>query len=124
MHKSDRSLHEIDSPVSALRLFSTAIVKRQFGKSETMTYVIAAPCVADYSCIEVCPVDAISPGPDDREFIDAEQMYIDPERCIDCSVCAVVCPVSAIYRPEALPLQWQHYTAVNREYFLQREVAP
>lgn len=86
-----------------------------------MTYVIAAPCVADYSCIEVCPVDAISPEPQDKEFVDAEQMYINPETCIDCAVCEVACPVDAIYRDDKLPLIWQHYTDLNREYFEQNE---
>ena len=83
-----------------------------------MTYVIAAPCVADYSCVEVCPVDAISPEPKDKEF--ADQLYIDPEVCIDCAVCEFACPVNAIFREDKLPKTWQHYTALNREYFQQR----
>ena len=82
-----------------------------------MTYVIAAACVADYSCVEVCPVDAISPSPSSSSFIDAEQLYINPELCIDCSVCAKVCPVLAIYDEDALPKIYEHYAAVNREYF-------
>lgn len=84
-----------------------------------MTYVIAAPCVADYSCIEVCPVDAISPEPKDKAFVDADQMYINPETCIDCSVCEIACPVDAIYREVDLPKIWQHYSELNREYFNQ-----
>lgn len=84
-----------------------------------MTYVIAAPCVADYSCVEVCPVDAISPEPKDSEFADTDQLYINPKTCIDCSVCMVACPVNAIFEEDKLPEIWQHYTALNREYFEQ-----
>lgn len=86
-----------------------------------MSFVIAAPCVADYSCLEVCPVDCISPGPEDGDFEDAEQLYIDPKRCIECGICVDVCPVSAIYTAESLPSKWAHYAEVNRTYFLQWE---
>lgn len=83
-----------------------------------MTHVIAAPCVADYSCVEVCPVDCISPEPDEEGFPEAEQMYIDPAVCIDCGACVDVCPVLAIYDEIDLPSKWQHYTSINREYFI------
>ena len=82
-----------------------------------MAYVITAPCVADYSCVEVCPVDCISPGPEESDFDNAEQLYIDPERCIDCAACVEACPVLAIYEADCLPAKWQHYEAVNKEYF-------
>jgi len=82
-----------------------------------MTYVITAPCVADYSCVEVCPVDCISPEPDDSDFQDAEQMYINPEICIDCAACVDACPVLAIYEDVDLPKRWQHYARINRNYF-------
>ena len=52
-----------------------------------MSYVIAAPCVADYSCVEVCPVDCISPMPDESGFEAATQLYINPELCVDCDAC-------------------------------------
>ena len=82
-----------------------------------MTYVIAAPCIADYSCLEVCPAQCISPGPNDIRFQDAEQLYINPETCIDCGACIDVCPVEAIFRDDSLPPKWQHYRDINREYF-------
>ena len=85
-----------------------------------MAYVIAAPSVADYPCIEICPVDCISPGPNDSDFDDGEQMYIDPERCIDCGACQQVCPVSAIYQAGDLPPKWRHYADVNAGFFLAR----
>ena len=83
-----------------------------------MTFVIAAPCVADYSCVEVCPVDCISPGPGDPEFQKAEQMYINPQQCIGCGACVEVCPVVAIYSADSLPAKWQHSAEVNRSYFM------
>lgn len=82
-----------------------------------MTYVITAPCVADYSCLDVCPVDCISPGPEDSRFNNAEQLYIDPQRCVDCGACVEACPVLAIYEADNLPEKWRHYEAINREYF-------
>lgn len=88
-----------------------------------MPFVIAAPCVADYSCVEVCPVDCISPTPTDIGFSSAEQLYIDPRRCIDCGVCVDVCPVGAIFTAESLPARWAHYAEVNRGYFEDRESA-
>ena len=84
-----------------------------------MAYVITAPCVADYSCLEVCPVDCISPGPTDAEFGDAEQLYINPKVCINCAACVDACPVLAIYEDDNLPKKYQHYVDVNREYFEQ-----
>jgi ferredoxin len=86
-----------------------------------MAYVIAAPCIADYSCIEICPVDCISPGPKDKDFDDAEQMYINPEVCINCGACVDACPVLAIYSDDCLPSKWRHYAQINREYFAKRK---
>ncbi len=85
-----------------------------------MTYVITAPCIADYSCLEFCPIDCISPGPEDGDFGDAEQLYIDPTRCIDCAACVEACPVLAIFHEDKLPEKWQRYTQVNRDYFRAR----
>jgi ferredoxin len=82
-----------------------------------MTYVIAAPCVADYSCVEVCPVQCISPRPDDFGFDNTEQLFINPNTCIDCEACVSACPVGAIYEVSRLPLQYAHYAQINAEYF-------
>jgi len=87
-----------------------------------MAYVIAAPCIADFSCIEVCPVNAIGPGPDDTAFEAAEQLYIDPGTCINCGACVETCPVLAIYEEGCLPQRWAHYVDVNRQYFRLRKV--
>lgn len=84
-----------------------------------MAYVITAPCIADYSCLEICPVDCIGPDPESEAFNDAEQMYIDPAVCVSCGACVQACPVLAIYEDDALPPKWQHYAEVNRSYFAQ-----
>jgi formate hydrogenlyase subunit 6/NADH:ubiquinone oxidoreductase subunit I len=82
-----------------------------------MVYVIAAPCVADYSCLEVCPVNCISPRPDDIQFDQTEQLYIDSTVCVNCGACVPACPVTAIYEASALPEKWKHYEQVNAQYF-------
>ncbi len=78
-----------------------------------MTYVIAQPCIGlkDGSCVEVGPVDCIHT--DDA----AELYFIDPDECIDCGVCAEVCPVEAIFFEDDLPEQWAEFLRINREYF-------
>jgi len=82
-----------------------------------MPFVIAAPCVADYSCVEVCPVDCIHPTPDEPCFEQAEQMYINPAECIDCQACVEACPVDAIFDADRLPGRWQEYPQINADYF-------
>jgi ferredoxin len=82
-----------------------------------VVHVIAAPCIADFSCLEICPVNCIGPGPQDSGFDDAEQLYIDPTVCINCGACKDVCPVLAIYEEGDLPEKWSHYADVNREHF-------
>lgn len=82
-----------------------------------MPYVITAPCVADYSCVDVCPVDCIHPTPDEPGFDEATQLYINPEQCIDCAACLEACPVDAIYAKDQLPAKWVHYARINAEHF-------
>lgn len=85
-----------------------------------MAHVIAAPCVADYSCVEICPVGCISPRASDGNFDDAEQLHINPDVCIDCGACIEVCPVAAIFESGCLPDKWRHYARINRDYFSTR----
>ena len=84
-----------------------------------MTYIIAQPCidVKDKSCVDVCPVDCIHPV--DGE--DVTQLYIDPDECIDCGACEPECPVEAIFVEEDLPEEWEHFTKINADYFLNKE---
>jgi len=82
-----------------------------------VTYVIVSTCVADYSCVEACPVDCISPGPDESGFLAAEQLFINPATCIDCAACVTVCPVDAIHPGDRLPDRWSDFAAVNASWF-------
>jgi ferredoxin--NADP+ reductase len=82
-----------------------------------VAYVIGPACVADYSCLEICPADCIRPRPDDPGFDSAEQLYIDPARCIDCDACVAACPVEAIHDAARLPAAWASYAGVNAAYF-------
>jgi ferredoxin len=53
-----------------------------------MAYKINDDCTACGTCIDECPVEAISEG---------DIYKIDPDVCTDCGACADVCPVEAIH---------------------------
>ena len=53
----------------------------------TMAYVINDDCVACGTCIDECPVGAISEG---------DKYSIDPDQCTECGTCADACPSGAI----------------------------
>ncbi|HKS49820.1 MAG TPA: 4Fe-4S binding protein [Amycolatopsis sp.] len=73
--------------------------------------------MADYSCVEVCPVDCISPGPDEPGFDNAEQLYINPAECIGCRACVEACPVDAIFAIDRIPDRYARYRKINADYF-------
>lgn len=84
-----------------------------------MAFVIAEPCIAtkDTACVNVCPVDCIHPRKDEDTFEAAEQLYIDPDTCIDCGACVPECPVSAIFPLDDVPEEWRSYIEKNAAYF-------
>lgn len=84
-----------------------------------MTHIIAEPCVGtkDTACVDVCPVDCIHPTKDGDDFETAEQLYIDPDTCIDCGLCVDECPVKAIFPEEDLPSEWEPFIESNAKYF-------
>ena len=77
-----------------------------------MTYVIAEPCVdtMDQACVAVCPVDCIHFD----EGVD-RTLYIDPDECIDCTLCEPECPVEAIYSEDELPPGQEKFLELNAE---------
>ena len=84
-----------------------------------MTYVITQPCVGvkDGSCVDVCPVDCIHPAAGESDYEQYDQLYINPDECIDCGACEPECPVEAIFADDSVPEQWASYTAKNKNFF-------
>lgn len=78
-----------------------------------MAYIITKACVGtkEKACLDVCPVDCIHGKDSD------EQMYINPDECIDCGACAPVCPVDAIYIEDEVPAEMTSYISKNKKYF-------
>jgi ferredoxin len=76
-------------------------------------YVITEPCIGvkDGACVDVCPVACSHTTPDDPQY------YIDPDICIECEQCEIVCPVDAIFTVETVPDEWQRFVEVNAEFF-------
>ena len=87
-----------------------------------MTHIIAEPCIGvkDTACVDVCPVECIHPTKDEKDFGSAEQLYIDPDECIDCGACVSECPVEAIFPEEDLPDKWAAFYAKNVNRFRKR----
>jgi ferredoxin len=42
-------------------------------------------------------------------------LVIDPNECIDCTLCVAECPVEAIFAEDDVPADQQQYTALNAE---------
>jgi ferredoxin len=86
-----------------------------------VAYVIAEPCIGvkDSSCVEVCPVDCIHPTPEEAAFESVDQLYIDPDECIDCDACVEACPVDAIFPEDQVPEEWTSYIEKNAAYYKQ-----
>lgn len=74
-----------------------------------MTFVVTEQCIkCKYTdCVEVCPVDCFHEGPN--------FLVIDPDECIDCTLCEPECPVEAILSEDDLADDQQHYLELNAE---------
>ena len=73
-----------------------------------MTFVVTENCIkCKYmDCVEVCPVDCFHDGPN--------FLVIDPDECIDCTLCEPECPVEAIFSEEELPAGQEAFKAAER----------
>ncbi len=74
-----------------------------------MTFVVGENCIkCKYTdCVEVCPVDCFHEGPN--------FLVIDPEECIDCTLCEPECPAEAIFPEDDLPEGQEAFLALNEE---------
>ena len=74
-----------------------------------MTFVVTEKCIkCKYmDCVEVCPVDCFHEGPN--------FLVIDPEECIDCTLCEPECPVEAICAEDDVPEGQEKFIALNAE---------
>jgi ferredoxin--NADP+ reductase len=82
-----------------------------------MPYVITSLCTNDGACVDVCPVACIHTKPG------APQFYIDPEVCIDCEQCEIVCPVDAIFKDVDIPREYAGFIEVNAAFFRKNKAA-
>ena len=82
-----------------------------------MTYVITNLCTNDGACVDVCPVACIHTTPG------ASQFYIDPDVCIECEQCEIVCPVDAIFLDSNLPAEHEPSIEVNAAFFRENKAA-
>ena len=74
-----------------------------------MTCVVVDSCIkCKYTdCVDVCPVDCFREGPN--------MLVIDPDECIDCTLCVAECPVEAIFAEDDVPEDQRDYTELNAE---------
>src|SRR5688572_5583236 len=74
-----------------------------------MTYVVTESCIkCKYTdCVDVCPVDCFREGPN--------MLVIDPDECIDCTLCVPECPVEAIFAEDDVPDAQRDFVARNAE---------
>jgi ferredoxin len=84
-----------------------------------MPRVITQACIGvkDAACTQVCPVDAIHPRPDEADYANVDQLFINPNDCIDCGACESVCPVNAIYPLEDVPEDLKSFIEKNANYY-------
>ncbi len=74
-----------------------------------MTFVVTENCIKCKftDCVDVCPVDCFHEGPN--------FLVIDPDECIDCTLCEPECPANAIFAEDELPEGQDGFIALNAE---------
>jgi len=74
-----------------------------------MTYVVTESCIkCKYTdCVDVCPVDCFHEGPN--------FLVIDPEECIDCTLCVAECPAEAIFAEDDVPAGQVQFIKLNAD---------
>ncbi len=83
-----------------------------------MAYVITDACTKDGECISLCATDSIVQGVyTDADGTVYDQMFINPETCIDCGNCESVCPSAAIYDEVNLPDDKAQFAKINMAFY-------
>ena len=74
-----------------------------------MAYIVTESCVkCKYTdCVDVCPVDCFKEGPN--------MLVIDPDECIDCTLCVAECPVEAIFAEDDVPDGQREWIDLNKK---------
>ena len=74
-----------------------------------MPFIVNQNCIkCKYTdCVEVCPVDCFHEGPN--------MLVIDPDECIDCTLCEPECPVDAIMCDEDVSEDMNEFIVLNAE---------
>ncbi len=74
-----------------------------------MTFVVTENCIKCKftDCVDVCPVDCFHEGPN--------FLVIDPDECIDCTLCEPECPAEAIFSEDELPEGQEQFIEMNAE---------
>lgn len=74
-----------------------------------MPFIVTESCIkCKYTdCVEVCPVDCFHEGPN--------MLVIDPDECIDCTLCEPECPVEAIMSDEDVDESMQQFIELNAD---------
>lgn len=74
-----------------------------------MTFVVTENCIKCKftDCVDVCPVDCFHEGPN--------FLVIDPDECIDCTLCEPECPANAIFAEDEVPENQLEFIKLNAE---------
>jgi ferredoxin len=74
-----------------------------------MTFVVTENCIKCKftDCVDVCPVDCFHEGPN--------FLVIDPDECIDCTLCEPECPANAIHGEDEVPEGQEIFIQLNAE---------
>ena len=74
-----------------------------------MPFVVTENCIncKHTYCADVCPVDAFREGPN--------MLVIDPDECIECSLCVPACIVDAIMEERDVPPGQKAFVRLNEQ---------
>ena len=74
-----------------------------------MAFVVTENCIKCKftDCVDVCPVDCFHVGPN--------FLVIDPDECIDCTLCEPECPANAIHAEDEVPEGQEIFIQLNAD---------